>query len=126
MEDVEVKGKKTVVLGASQNPDRYSYSAVMKLKEKGHTPVPVGIKHGSIEGVDIMVGKPQIEHVHTISLYLGAERQKPLYDYILSLRPDRIIFNPGAENSELAHLARSQQIEVINGCTLVMLAINAF
>lgn len=126
MEDVEVKGKKTVVLGASQNPDRYSYSAVMKLKEKGHVPVPVGIKHGNIEGVDIMVGRPQLQDVHTISLYLGAERQKPLYDYILSLRPDRIIFNPGAENSELAHLARLKDIEVINGCTLVMLAINAF
>ena len=126
MQEVDVMDKRTVVLGASQNPGRYAYSAVKKLREKGHTPLPVGIRKGSIDGVDIQVGMPSIEDVHTVSLYLSVKNQLPLYDYILELNPRRIIFNPGAENPELSRIAKSRGIEVTNGCTLVMLAINTY
>ena len=93
--------KKTVVLGASTNPSRYSNIAVRKLQRYGHSVIPVGVKAGLINGIEIQKGSPDIESVDTITLYLNPTRQKPHYDYILGLNPKRIIFNPGTENPEL-------------------------
>jgi hypothetical protein len=118
--------KKTVVLGASNNPSRYAYRAVELLLDKGIEPVPVGVKKGAIEGIGILNGQPNVEEVHTVTLYLNPERQKEYYDYILSLKPKRIIFNPGTENPELIRLAREQGIETEIGCTLVMLAVGNY
>lgn len=118
--------KKTIVLGATPNPARYAYLAVMRLKMHGHQVVPVGVREGSIGGIDIQKGMPVVEGVDTITLYLNALHQRDYYDYIFSLHPTRIIFNPGAENPELAQLAREKGIETVEGCTLVMLAIGAF
>ena len=118
--------KKTVVLGATPNPERYAYLATQRLARQGHEVVPVGLKKGAIGAIEIQQGEPVIENVDTITLYLGAERQRPIYDYILSLKPKRIIFNPGAENPELAKLAAGQGIETVEGCTLVMLSIGAY
>ncbi len=118
--------KKTLVLGATTNPARYAYLAVQRLSQKGHEVVPVGIKTGKINGIPIMQGQPEVEDVDTITLYLGAERQREYYDYLLSLKPKRIIFNPGAENPELAELAEKQKIEVVEGCTLVMLSVGTY
>lgn len=118
--------KKTLVLGATPNPERYAYLAVQRLHAKGHAVIPVGIRPGAIEGIPIQQGQPDISDLDTISLYLGSERQKEYYDYMLGLKPKRIIFNPGAENSELAALAQQQDIEVVEGCTLVMLSIGNF
>jgi predicted CoA-binding protein len=88
--------------------------------------VPVGIREGQIEGISILQGEPLVPDVDTISLYVGPERQKDYYDYMLSLKPRRIIFNPGTENPEFENMAQVQQIEVVEGCTLVMLSIGAF
>jgi uncharacterized protein len=118
--------KKTVVIGASDNPSRYAYMATMKLKSHGHEVVPIGVKKGSIDGVEIRTGQPPLENVHTITLYLRASRQKELYDYFLSLKPKRIIFNPGAENEELEQLAEKNGIEATEACTLVLLGIGAY
>jgi predicted CoA-binding protein len=118
--------KKTLVLGASTNPSRASNAAVYRLLASGHEPIPVGIREGKIAGVPILQGKPPLEDIHTITLYLNAKRQEEYYDYILSLNPIRIIFNPGTENAELARLAREQGIEVEAGCTLVMLTLNDY
>lgn len=118
--------KKTIVLGATPNPTRYAYSAVNSLSRAGHETVPIGIKKGDIEGIAIINGTPDVEEVDTITLYLGAARQKPYYDYILSLQPKRIIFNPGAENPELVKLANEAGIETLNACTLVMLAVGNY
>jgi uncharacterized protein len=118
--------KRTLVLGATTNPERYAYLAVMRLSQKGHEVLPVGVKTGEVNGIPIMQGKPELEDVDTVTLYLGAERQREYYDYLLSLKPKRIIFNPGAENPELAQLAEKQGIEVVEGCTLVMLSIGTF
>jgi len=118
--------KKTVVLGASPKPIRYSYAAVQQLTSKGHEAVPIGIKDGEIEGIDIIKGTPEVEGVHTVTLYLSPPRQPTYYDYILDLKPQRIIFNPGTENPELIQLAKERGIEVEVGCTLVMLSIGNY
>jgi predicted CoA-binding protein len=118
--------KKTLVLGATPNPARYAYLAVMRLKQYGHEVVPLGIRDGDIGGIKIQKGKPPIEDVDTVTLYLNAQRQQEYYDYIFSLKPRRIIFNPGAENAELMRLAKEKGVETVEGCTLVMLSIRVF
>ncbi len=118
--------KKTLVLGASDNPIRYSNAAVRRLAQDGFEVVPVGVREGEISGVPIQKGQPRLDNVHTITLYLNPQRQKEYYDYILSLRPERIIFNPGTENPELMRLARENGIEVEMACTLVMLAVGQY
>lgn len=92
----------------------------------GHEPIPIGIKKGSVEGIEIINETPALKDVDTITLYLNPDHQKPYYDYILSLHPKRIIFNPGTENPELMQLAREKGIEVEIGCTLVMLSIGTY
>ena len=118
--------KKTVVLGASPNPSRVSNQVVYRLQNRGHEVIPVGIRDGEIAGIEIEKGQPQHDGVDTITLYLGAKNQPQYYDYILSLNPKRIIFNPGAENPELFKIAREKGIEVENACTLVMLSIGNY
>lgn len=113
--------KRTVVIGASPNPERFSYEAVSLLSSYKHPVVAVGVRDGQISGVDIQKGKPEIDDVHTITLYIGERRQPEYYDYIFKLKPERIIFNPGAENIELYSKAKKQGIEVVENCTLVML-----
>ena len=113
--------KRTVVIGASTNPQRYAYKATVSLKEKGFEVYPVGLREGVIEGIDILTDNPEIVQVDTVTLYLGAARQPPLYDYILSLKPKRLIFNPGTENAELASMASKKGISVEQSCTLVLL-----
>jgi len=113
--------KKTVVIGASPNPKRFSYKAVSLLIRYGNPVVAIGIRNGVIAGVEIQKAKPEIENVHTITMYIGKKRQSDYYDYILSLKPKRIIFNPGTENNELFAKAKNLGIEVIENCTLVML-----
>jgi predicted CoA-binding protein len=113
--------KKTLVLGASPNPIRFSHKAVKSLVRHGHDVVPIGIREGDIMWQKIIVGKPKMEDIHTITLYLNPENQKAYYDYIISLSPKRIIFNPGSENQELIELAIKNNIEVSIACTLIML-----
>ena len=118
--------KRTIVLGASTNPTRYSYKAVHQLNANGFETIPVGIKKGAIDGIDIQNGTPDIENVDTITLYLNPKRQEQYYDYILGLNPKRIIFNPGTENPTLINLAKSKGIEIEIACTLVMLSVGNY
>lgn len=114
--------KKTVVLGASTNPSRYSYLAVNRLSARNHPVVAVGRREGKIGNVDVLTGQPPQDDVDTITLYLNPTNQKPYYDYILSLKPKRIIFNPGTENYELETMAEKEGIRTMEACTLVMLS----
>jgi len=114
--------KKTVVLGASDNPSRYSYLAVERLTQQQHPVIALGRKQGLIGNTSILTDRPAIEAVDTITLYLNEQNQKDFYDYILSLHPKRIIFNPGTENDELFDLAKANGIEALEACTLVMLS----
>ncbi|MGJ3236723.1 CoA-binding protein [Marivirga sp.] len=115
--------KKTVIIGATTNPSRYAYFAADRLTNAGHEIVPVGIKKGEVFGEEILDIResPKVKDVDTITLYLGARHQPEYYDYLLSLNPKRIIFNPGTENPELVKLANERGIETENACTLVML-----
>lgn len=119
--------KPTLVLGASNNPSRYSFTAVQRLKKHGHDVYPVSIKKGAIDGLELLNGTPEISGIDTVTMYLNATHQKQYYDYILNtIQPKRIIFNPGAENDELADLATLNGIEVVEGCTLVMLSVGNY
>ncbi len=113
--------KKTVVLGASDNPARYSYLAVEKLQRYGHPVVAIGKKAGRMGNTKIITEHPDEKEVDTVTIYLNPQLQKQYYDYILSLHPKRIIFNPGAENDELHELAQANGIEPMEACTLVLL-----
>ena len=114
--------KKTVVLGASDNPSRYSFLAINKLKAYKHPVVAIGRRSGQVGDITIETTTAAQEDVDTVTLYLNPTTQQPYYDYILGLKPRRIIFNPGTENPELMRKAREQGIEPVAGCTLVMLS----
>ena len=120
--------KKTVVVGATPNQSRYAYLAATMLAEYNFETVLLGIQKGEIAGNKILDirEKPGIEDVDTITLYIGPRRQPEWYNYLLGLRPKRIIFNPGTENEEFEDLARQQSIETLEACTLVMLRSRQF
>lgn len=121
-----VSDKKTLILGASPNPARYSYRATEMLKDYKHEVIPLGFRKGKIGDEDILLDQIEYENVDTITVYMNAQRQQALHNYILSLKPRRIIFNPGAENPILEGLAHSKGIETLNACTLVMLTIGNY
>lgn len=112
---------KTLVLGASHKPDRYSNLAVHMLKEYDHEIIALGRRSREVDDWEIVEGKPKLEGVGTVTLYLNPHNQKEYYDYILSLKPRRVIFNPGTENPELKKLLVEAGIEPVSACTLVML-----
>ena len=114
--------KKTLVLGASENPSRYSYLAVKKLLAHQHPVVAVGKRAGVLNGVTIEKEKKDWPGIDTVTLYLNPQNQKQYYDYLISLKPRRIIFNPGTENEELYALAKKNGIQVQEACTLVLLS----
>lgn len=118
--------KKTLVLGASANPERYSYLAINRLRNNGHPVVAIGRRKVKVSDVEVETEKKLFDNVDTVTLYLNAGNQKEYYDYILSLHPKRIIFNPGAENDELYDLASANGIRPIEACTLVLLSTGQF
>lgn len=118
--------KKTLVLGASDNPSRYSNLAIRRLRSHGHPVAAVGRRNSKVEDVFIGTVPEPFEQVDTITLYLNPRHQKEYYNYILSLHPRRIIFNPGAENEELAALASEKGIQTMEACTLVLLSTNQY
>jgi predicted CoA-binding protein len=114
--------KKTIVLGASSNPGRYSYLAVQKLRAHQHPVIAIGKRTGKVADVEINKDHLPEKDVDTVTLYLNPHNQEEYYNYILSLHPKRIIFNPGTENDVLIKKAKENNIEPVLGCTLVMLS----
>ncbi|MBS3769227.1 MAG: CoA-binding protein [Bacteroidales bacterium] len=113
--------KKVMVLGASPNKRRFSHTCVKTLMHQGYEVIPIGAREGEINGKKIIQGKPSVEDLHTVTLYLSPRNQEEYYDYVFGQNPQRIIFNPGAENPNFADLAKKNGIEVVEDCTLVML-----
>lgn len=114
--------KKTLVIGATPDPTRYANKAAKMLASHGQEAILYGLKKGDVDGNVILNEWPEhIEDLDTVTLYIGPQRQPPMYDKILALRPKRIIFNPGTENEEFVKLARQQGIETDYACTLVLL-----
>src|SRR6478736_860731 len=107
--------KRTVILGATPDSTRFAYKAAHMLVKYGHEIFPVGIKKGEVAGKPILNNTPEIDSVDTITLYVGPQNQTGLYDYIINLKPKRIIFNPGTENDELIELAQKNNIEPVMG-----------
>jgi len=119
--------KRTLVVGASSRADRYSYKAVERLKQAGHQVYAFGIRSGQVDGVPIHTRWPGPEEkFHTVTLYLNPSRQQAYYDSILKLGPQRVIFNPGTENPPFMQLLREHGVEVVQGCTLVMLIVGTY
>lgn len=115
------ESKKTLVLGASPNPVRFSHKAVKSLLRNDQEVVAVGFREGLIVEEEILVGKPEIKNVHTVSIYIGSSRQADYYDYIISLKPERVIFNPGTVNPEFMARLKREGIEPVAECMLVLL-----
>lgn len=114
--------KTTLVIGASTNSERYSFKAIALLQRYQHPIVAVGLRQEDVLGVPIQKNIPSQAAVHTVTLYVNPSLQQQYYTAILALKPQRIIFNPGTENPELAALANEQNIETIDACTLVLLS----
>lgn len=118
---------KTLVLGASLNPGKYSNKAVLSLVNNGFEVEAIGNKTGRIYGVNILKSVQEVpDKIDTISLYLNAKNQENYIADLLKLKPRRIIFNPGTENIKFAKLAESKGVEIIEGCTLVMLSLKQY
>lgn len=121
-----MKNKKTLVLGATTNPQRYAYLAIEKLVEKGHSVIAIGQNQGEVAGVTIRTKNIPLKNIDTVTLYLNPLRQRDYYNYIIESKPKRVIFNPGTENPEFYQLLQSNEIKVEVACTLVMLATNQY
>lgn len=123
-----MSAKKTVVLGATPDESRYANVACHMLHHAGFEFVPVGIKRGEILGKPILDlrTRPAVPDVHTVTLYIGPANQPEWYDYVFSLNPERIIFNPGTENFEFASLAETRGIEALEACNLVLIRTGQF
>jgi hypothetical protein len=120
--------KSTAVIGASTNPSRYAYRAAHMLKEHGHPVIPIGIKKGEVAGESILDlrQKPGVGEIHTVTLYLGPQNQAEWEDYIVEMKPNRVVFNPGTENPTFANKLEAEGIEAIEACTLVMLSVGTY
>ena len=118
--------KKTLVLGASKRKSSYANLALHRLAEQGIESIGIGIEEGVVAGIPILTGMPELHHIHTITVYLNPKRLTPLLDYIISLHPKRIIFNPGAEYPVIYPQLRKAGIEIENACTLVLLATDQY
>jgi predicted CoA-binding protein len=117
---------RTLVIGASTNPEKYAFRAINQLKQQGEEVVAIGIKEGEVAGVKIQTGQPVFKDIDTVTLYVGPAHQPGYYDYILSLKPKRVIFNPGTENPEFEAMVLKAGIEPLVACTLVMLSIGNY
>lgn len=128
MDSAPNKEKLTLIVGATDNIERYAYRAADLLQAKGVSFIPIGIKKGVVFGKEIidLRQKPTVAGIHTITLYLGPTNQAEWVDYLISLGPKRIIFNPGTENTEFFSKAKAAGIEVLEACTLVMLTTGQF
>lgn len=117
---------KTLVIGASTKPERPSYDCIVKLKERNLPAEAISSREGKIGNLIFHVGQPNLDGIDTVTLYVGKQNQHAYYDYIIGLKPRRVIFNPGAENEEFEELLKKNHIEPVVGCTLVMLNIGTF
>ncbi len=128
MDSAPNKEKLTLIVGATDNPERYAYRAADLLQAKGVSFIPIGIKKGVVFGKEIvdLRQKPALAGIHTVTLYLGLQNQSEWMDYLIGLGPKRMIFNPGTENPEFFSKAKAAGIEVLEACTLVMLTTGQF
>ena len=124
--NIQMKNKKTLVLGASTKPERYAYKAISMLVEKGHSVLAIGQNAGEVAGIKIQTKAIPLKNIDTVTLYLNPARQRDYYNYIVEAAPKRVVFNPGTENPEFYQLLKLNNIKVEVACTLVLLATNQY
>jgi len=118
--------KKTLVLGASLNPARYSNLVIKKLVDNGNGVVAIGKRNGEVSGVRIDTEYLSFDNIHTVTLYVNPQNQKAFYNYIIGLNPKRVIFNPGTENPEFYKILKANNIPFEVACSLVLLSTNQY
>ncbi len=118
--------KKTLIIGASTNPERYAFMAAHRLVNHGHPIEMLGLNEGIVAGQAIHTDRPTFSDIDTVTLYIGPRHQPEWYAYITKLMPKRVIFNPGTENSEFEQLLTKNGITPIEACTLVLLSIGTY
>ena len=118
--------KRTLVIGASENPDRYSNMAICSLRRHGHEVLAIGAREGKVEDVKIEKGKLSFDNIDTVTMYVGPQNQASYFDYIIGLNPQRVIFNPGTENPVFERSLEKSGIEVVVACTLVLLSTSQY
>lgn len=118
--------KKTLVVGASLKPNKYSNIAIHKLRNSDYETVAFGLKHGSVVDVEIDTELIDYKNIHTVTLYVNPSLQKEYYNYIIGLKPKRVIFNPGTENPEFFTFLKENNIDFEVACTLVLLSTNQY
>jgi len=121
-----MKNKKTLLLGATIKPEKYAYLALNRLVEKKHNVIAIGSTLGEVAGIKIKTKKLPLKNIDTVTLYLNPEHQKEYYNYIIELKPKRVIFNPGSENQEFYQLLKANKINIEFACTLVLLTTNQY
>jgi uncharacterized protein len=121
-----MSSKITLVIGASENPERYSYKAITQLLKKNHSVIALSNKAGNIQDVNFITELKHFKKINTVTLYVGPKNQEKYYDYIISLNPGRVIFNPGTENEAFYALLETANIPYQESCTLVMLSIGVY
>ena len=122
----EKMSRKTLVIGSSLNESRYSNIAIHKLKANNHFVEAIGLTKGTIADVIVNTEMVMFENIYTITLYLSPLNQKKFYNYVVNLKPSRVIFNPGTENKELENILEQNGIKIEIACTLVLLSTNQY
>lgn len=113
--------KKTLIIGASSNPERYAYKAAERLLSHGHEIELLGLRPDVIFGKTIDTERKNYQDIDTVTLYVGPQNQPSYYEYVVSLKPKRVIFNPGTENREFESILKQNEITAEEACTLVLL-----
>ncbi len=117
-----MENRRTLVIGGSENPARYSNRAIRSLRAKNIEVLAIAKRKGKVLDVEIQTTFPESENINTVTLYIGAKHQPEYYKALLELKPERVIFNPGTENDEFFKMLENNGIEAIEACTLVMLS----
>ncbi|MCX6249937.1 MAG: CoA-binding protein [Bacteroidetes bacterium] len=123
---IPLSDKRTVVVGVSLKKERFSNIAVRRLKEHNVPVIAIGLREGEIKETHVHIPFPEVENIHTVTMYVGPRNQPFWYDFILNLKPKRVIFNPGTENAEFQKKLKDLDVEIIEDCTLVMLSKDEF
>jgi hypothetical protein len=115
-------GKKTLIIGASENPERYAFKAIQNLRNNNHPVVAISKKKGKVADVEFETTLPDLTDIDTVSLYIGPKHQAEYIDYVIGLKPNRVVFNPGTENDAFFEKLNQAGIPFEAACTLVLLS----
>lgn len=113
--------KKTLVIGASTNEERYAYKCIVMLRENGIETVALGRRNGLVADVQIDTDNKGYADIHTVAVYMSAKNLATFEDYIVSLKPQRVLFPPGTENPKFEKKLTKANIAHEQACPLVML-----